>query len=1065
MARSDELKTSSAHAGESESSDTTQTQVSQLAGAAAADRTSSPSTLMEISTSAALNCVETNDMPSRPSAPGPTPFERGGPQRRSQLSEFVRLCERRTGERFADHRSFHDFSVAQRDVFWALFLEWTGLCWEGETAPVCTSDDCESAEFFPSVRLSYAENLLRARSAVDDACGAISAHSPYGEPSRLTRGELRARVRSLALHLARLGIGAGDQVVAVAGNNAETVIAALATAALGAVFASAAPDMGVDALLSRFAQLQPKLMFASLLSNTTAGLRHLDEHVAAVARGLPSVRALIALDDGPEPELQDVALSRLADVVNESASDAADDWPRFGFNHPLFVLFTSGTTGRPKCLVHGAGGTLVEHVKEHRLHVDLRVGEKLFFHTTAAWMMWNWQLSALAAGAELVLYDGPVSRPDTLWELARREGVDVFGTSPPYLQMCQDAGYVPPAMPQLRTILSTGSILHDWQFDWVAEHLGPVPVQSISGGTDIIGCFVLGNPDLPLRRGLIQGRSLGMDVQALLDDRVEADTPSGARIGELICRNPFPSRPLGIFGDAGERFHAAYFADNPGVWTHGDLIEFLDDGQARMHGRSDGVLNVRGSRIGPAEIYRALHGMNEVVESMAVELSRADGEAAIALLVVLDPSTTLDHQLMQTIRREIATHASPLHVPTLIAQVDELPVTHSGKRSERAVRDAINNRPIENPGALTNPASLDLIKLAVAAADDQQRDFVATAGGSSEDPTEARVLAIWEAILEVPVAPDDNFFELGGSSLMAVRLLQFVHERIGVDLPPAVFIYAQTPAQMAALIDGPPAARAPMLVPMRPGVGQPLFVLHAMGGDVLHVRPLVLALRTDRPVYGIQAVGVDPRFEPEKTIEEMASTYLPLVRSVQPGGPYALSGYSMGGLVAFEIARRLRSAGEKVELLALLDSNLSPACLPWAQRWGFAFSGPWRYATYVLGAPRERALELCRNARRRFDALRRGPASPGEPETTPRVAALEQIGLRAYRRYCPQPYDGHATLFLATTRYPGYCNPASAWRRYISHLQVEPIAADHSSVIAEATVAPLAERLSASLPR
>jgi len=324
--------------------------------------------------------------------------------------------------------------------------------------------------------------------------------------------------------------------------------------------------------------------------------------LAEVAAGLPSLTAIIALDDGVLPDGLAAPVYRLSDLIG---GDFAGDfvWQRYPFNHPLFILFSSGTMGPPKCIVHGAGGTLLEHLKEHRLHCDLRAGDKLFFQTSCGWMMWNWQLSALASGAELVLYDGPLEGPETLWQIVGEEDVTVFGTSPAYLQFCQGAGFAPGRefeLRALRSVLSTGSILYPHQYDWVSDQVKALPLQSISGGTDIVGCFVLGNPNLPVHRGQAQCRSLGLDVREL----PPADAPT-ATIGELICANPFPSRPVGLYGDTdASRFHDAYFSQNPGVWTHGDLVEFIPQGGAILHGRSDGILNVRGIRIGPAEIYR-----------------------------------------------------------------------------------------------------------------------------------------------------------------------------------------------------------------------------------------------------------------------------------------------------------------------------------------------------------------------------------------------------------------------------------------------------------------------------
>ncbi|MEA2450849.1 MAG: acetoacetyl-CoA synthetase, partial [Thermoleophilaceae bacterium] len=749
-------------------------------------------------------------------------------------------------------------------------------------------------------------------------------------------------------------------------------------------------------------------------------------------------------DDGPVPPGIRVPVHRLS----EMAGGSSGAFERFPFNHPLFVMFTSGTTGRPKCIVHGAGGTLLEHVKEHRLHVDLRARDRLFFHTSAAWMMWNWQLSALACGVEIVLYDGPLSSPSTLWQIVSEGRVSVFGTSPPYLQLCEDSGYAPQGeleLTDLRAVLSTGSILHDWQYDWVDENVGALPVQSISGGTDIVGCFVLGSPNLPVQRGWLQCRSLGMDVQA--------------QGGELVCRNPFPSRPLGLLGDDdGRRFHEAYFEQNPGVWTHGDLIEFDEHGHARMHGRSDGVINVHGLRIGPAEIYRAIGAVDEVAEAMAVEQ-----DERLVLLVVLRPGTELDGRLVVRIRREIARNASPLHVPELVVRVDQLPTTHSGKRSERAARDALCGAEWANVTALANPESLGAIRAAVEAASAARR-----AEPALEGPTAERLRAIWETVLGVaPLRDDDNFFDIGGTSLAALRLLEAIHQHMGLDLPLSILLDAPTIAQMAGVIDSPDARRSPSLVLLRKGDDdRPLFLVHSLFGDVLSMRPLALALSTDRAVYGLQARGLDAAEEPRASVEAMADAYVESIRSVQSAGPYALGGHSLGGLVAFEMARRLVGLGEEVAWLGMIDSDLHHSCLTPAERLRWL---AWKSGDLLRAARADPRGQIPRYARKvLLRAVPRAPLAAPERESTlpPLMRRLENAGWEAFDAYCPAPYPGRATFFRVEFPREDMGDPLPVWRRVMEGgLTVEAVPGSHADVVAEPNVKVLAERISADLAR
>jgi acetoacetyl-CoA synthetase len=968
----------------------------------------------------------------------------------TEFQGFVQFCEERSGESFADPQAFHAFSVERYRDFWRLFLDWVDPVREGGPEPVCSDDRPEFASFFPNLRLSYAENLLAPRSAEEDARVALVGRHGDGSREEITRRELRERVRNVAAHLRELGVGPEDRVVAIAANNPAATIGALAAATLAATFSSASPDMGAAAILSRFEQLSPKLLLASLGSG----------NVAEVAAALPTLQALVALDDTPVPAEIELPVHRLSELAAAPPpTPLPEGWERFPFNHPLFILFTSGTTGPPKCIVHGAGGTLIEHLKEHCLHGDLGPKDTLFFQTSAAWMMWNWQLSALACGATVVLYDGPLTEAGTLWQIVAEEKVTVFGTSPPYLQLCEDSGFSPkheaPA-PSLRAVLSTGSVLRDWQFDWVAGEVGPVKLQSISGGTDIIGCFVLGHPQLPLRRGMLQSRSLGLDVQALATET----TPSDSGVGELVCRNPFPSRPLGFLGDEdGSRFHDAYFAANEGVWTHGDLIEFDADGQARIHGRSDGVLNIQGVRIGPSEIYQALRELPAVQEAMAVEQHR-DGDTRLVLLAVLRDGEQLGRELTLRIRKTIAAQTTALHVPELVVAVDELPVTHSGKRSERAGRDAVEGREAANRRALANPDSLQQINRAV-----EEAEAAQAAGGVEalgEDASlQDKLRAFWETALGLEgIGKDEDFFALGGTSLQAVEVFTSIRDRLGVELPLSALIEAPTIAELTAAVEDPGRHFQP-LVQMRVGSDEPpLYLVHSIWGDVLGMRQIVTGMESDVPVYGIRARGLNPGEEPQASVEEMAASHVALIRELQPQGPYRLAGHSFGGLLAFEMARLLAEQGEEIDWLGIIDAEFDDGAHTFARRWSHRIAVPFHYAHVVLREPLTSLKILFRDVipglvRRGFAHLQRDAAlaeaeatwMEGASEAHRRLAAHFLVLAAAYR---PRPYRGSMTYFLPTVRrFHLFADPLPVWRRVIAgEIEIEPVPGPHVGMVA-----------------
>ncbi|MDH3512419.1 MAG: acetoacetate--CoA ligase, partial [Gammaproteobacteria bacterium] len=564
-------------------------------------------------------------------------------------------------------------------------------------------DNIMDAGWFDGSQLNYAGNLLR----YDGDTTAIVFFGENGARRELSHTKLRAEVASIAAGLESSGVGKGDRVAGFLPNCPEAVVAMLATSSLGAIWSSCSPDFGINGVVDRFGQIQPKVLFAPNGYVYNGKIFDTRSIVDGVAERIPEIERIVIvpfIDKLPTDTSLDSAVSwgEFAVAASSISCTAVE------FDHPLYIMFSSGTTGVPKCIVHGHGGTLLQHMKEHVLHTDIRAGDRLFYFTTCGWMMWNWLVSGLAAGATLVLFDGSPFWKDgrILWEMAARERVTIFGTGAKYISALEKAGVRPRdefQLPELRTVLSTGSPLAPESFDFVYESIGDdLQLASISGGTDILSCFALGNPVLPVRRGELQCRGLGMAVQIFN----EAGKPVVGEHGELVCTKPFPSAPVGFWNDDdGSRYRAAYFERFPGVWAHGDFAELTDNGGIIIYGRSDAILNPGGVRIGTAEIYRQVEKLDEVVESIAIGQNWKD-DVRIVLFVVLRDGTDLDAALRQRIRAVIRENTTPRHVPAKIIVVPEIPRTKSGKIVELAVRSVVHGEPVKNTEALANPDAL-----------------------------------------------------------------------------------------------------------------------------------------------------------------------------------------------------------------------------------------------------------------------------------------------------------------------------------------------------------------------
>ena len=622
----------------------------------------------------------------------------------SNLKKFTDFVVKNTGKDIKSYDELHHFSISNPE-FWRFIIEFCGIKgeWKG---PIYEGESILSTKWFPQSKLNFAENMLKNRS--DDAALIFRCEDRISET--LSFAELYNQVSKTAQHLKELGVTKGDRVAGFLPNFAGSIVAMLATASVGAIWSSCSPDFGEQGVIDRFGQIEPKVLFC-VDGYFYNGKSHIClSKIKSFTARLPTLKQVVIFDYASSDNTS-INNSISYHEILDNYEPNEIDFERVGFDHPLYIMYSSGTTGVPKCIVHGHGGTLVQHLKEHQLQTNISAGDRVFYFTTCSWMMWNWLVSALGTGATIMLYDGSPTYPDNivLWRFADEEQFSHFGTSAKYIETLMKNDVSPNTifkLKNLKAICSTGSPLSAECYDYIYNNVGYVHLASISGGTDIVSCFVLGVPNLPVRRGEIQGAGLGMAVEIWND---KGRVRRGER-GELVCTKPFPSRPVKFWNDIDDKkYHAAYFNRFDGVWAHGDFAEQTPDGGYIIYGRSDATLNPGGVRIGTAEIYREVDRVNEVLESIVIGQNWGS-DTRIVLFVKLREGINLTDTLVLNIKKFIKDNCTSRHVPAKILQVEDIPRTKSGKIVEIPVRDIVHGKEVKNKEALANPEALDYFK-------------------------------------------------------------------------------------------------------------------------------------------------------------------------------------------------------------------------------------------------------------------------------------------------------------------------------------------------------------------